>query len=85
MKRCTYCGKEHDDTATACAIDGKSLVKVFPSPEAQWRYQYPAVSSLRIIVGATIGAGVFGALLLLVMTLSLPLPLAMLTFVAAAG
>ena len=26
MKKCSYCGKEYPDTATACAIDGEALV-----------------------------------------------------------
>lgn len=32
MKQCTYCGKECDDTATACPIDGKSLAAITPQP-----------------------------------------------------
>ena len=28
MKRCTYCGKEYDDTATVCVIDREPLVQV---------------------------------------------------------
>jgi hypothetical protein len=30
MKRCTYCGKEHEDTATVCDVDRESLVQVYP-------------------------------------------------------
>ena len=32
MKQCTYCGKECDDTATACPIDGQSLAAMTPQP-----------------------------------------------------
>jgi len=30
MKRCSYCGKEYDDTVTACAVDGQALVPMSP-------------------------------------------------------
>ncbi len=32
MKECTYCGKEYDDTATACLIDGHPLAPITPPP-----------------------------------------------------
>ena len=32
MKRCNYCGKEYDDTMTACAVDGQALVPMSPPP-----------------------------------------------------
>ena len=31
MRRCTYCGKEYDDTATACVIDRQPLTEVLNS------------------------------------------------------
>jgi hypothetical protein len=34
MKKCTYCGKEYGDEASACAIDGEPLAKFPPEPEA---------------------------------------------------
>jgi propanediol dehydratase small subunit len=85
MKRCTYCGKEHDDTATVCVVDGESLIKVFPSPEVQWRYRFPSVSLLRIIVGVVGGACFFGICMAVVWYLSLPLPLAFLALCLGAG
>jgi hypothetical protein len=33
MKRCTYCGKDYDDGAISCAIDGQSLRQV---TKAEW-------------------------------------------------
>src|ERR1700690_3689575 len=85
MKRCTYCGKEHDDTATLCVVDGESLIKVFPSPEVQWRYRFPSVSLLRIIVGVAGGACFFGICMAVVWYLSLPLPLVFMALCLGAG
>jgi hypothetical protein len=33
MKRCTYCGKEYDDTAIVCVIDRQPVGKVSPEKE----------------------------------------------------
>jgi hypothetical protein len=32
MKRCTYCGKEYSNEATACPLDGRALVPLNGSP-----------------------------------------------------
>ena len=32
MKKCTYCGKEYPEDATACAIDGQALESDAPKP-----------------------------------------------------
>jgi hypothetical protein len=32
MKRCSYCGREYDDIATACNVDGQVLVPMSPPP-----------------------------------------------------
>jgi hypothetical protein len=32
MKRCSYCGKEHDDIVTACTVDGQALVPMSSPP-----------------------------------------------------
>jgi uncharacterized membrane protein YhaH (DUF805 family) len=32
MKKCTYCGKECDDSATNCPIDGQALAPIIPQP-----------------------------------------------------
>jgi len=34
MKRCSYCGKEHSDEASVCAIDGEPLMSVVAVPIA---------------------------------------------------
>lgn len=34
MKKCIYCGKEYPDEATACAIDGQSLLSPIPAAVA---------------------------------------------------
>jgi hypothetical protein len=39
MKQCTYCGKEHADTATACAIDGQPLMEVMHREPGPFREQ----------------------------------------------
>lgn len=33
MRRCTYCGKEHDDLATACAVDHEPVEQVVERPK----------------------------------------------------
>jgi hypothetical protein len=85
MKRCTYCGKEYADTATACSIDGQSLVQVLPLPEVQWRYRYPSMSLLRIIIGVVAGACFFATSFAVVWYLSLPVPFALLAFLIGAS
>jgi uncharacterized membrane protein YhaH (DUF805 family) len=35
MKECTWCGKEHDDAATVCVVDGEPLKTVSPVPVLQ--------------------------------------------------
>jgi hypothetical protein len=37
MKKCTWCGKEYVDEASACAIDGHPLKAVRPSPSPSQR------------------------------------------------
>ena len=48
MKRCTYCGKEYDDTVTACSVDLQPLVQVLPSPERSSEECSPSVEFLRL-------------------------------------
>lgn len=40
MKKCTWCGKEYADTATACVIDARPLEEVLP-PQAAGEAQKP--------------------------------------------
>ena len=47
MKRCIYCGKEHDETAKICTIDRQPVVEVCapqPNPSAD-----PSVAFLRLL------------------------------------
>lgn len=43
MRRCTYCGKEYDDSATACGIDQQPVAEVPAIPED------PSVAFLRLL------------------------------------
>ena len=48
MKRCTYCGREYDDTATVCVTDQQPLVQVLPSSEVGSKEPNPSVEFLRL-------------------------------------
>ena len=47
VTRCTYCGKEYDDTATACVIDGQPVALVRP-PELRAQESKPSVEFIRL-------------------------------------
>jgi hypothetical protein len=48
MRRCTYCGKEYDDAASVCVIDGQPLAAVPPTPEGSAKHSRPAVEFIRL-------------------------------------
>ncbi|MGO8929936.1 MAG: hypothetical protein ACLQU3_23965 [Limisphaerales bacterium] len=48
MRRCTYCGKEYDDTVTVCAIDRQPVVQVLPPPEGSSEQTKPPVEFIRL-------------------------------------
>jgi hypothetical protein len=52
MKRCTYCGKDYPDEASACAIDGQPLRDVVPPPPAPTAPPPPPVSDKQQIIDA---------------------------------
>jgi hypothetical protein len=49
MKRCVYCGKEYDDTATVCVVDRQPVVRVLPPPEGSSEQSNPSVEFLRLL------------------------------------
>lgn len=57
MKRCTKCGKDYPDEATACAIDGQPLAAISPTPPPS-QGESAAVRPGSPIVRAAIVSGV---------------------------
>jgi len=61
MKRCSYCGKEHSDEASVCAIDGEPLIGVVavsltPPPLPESERLSPAKLHLLVSVVAVVGS-----------------------------
>jgi hypothetical protein len=48
MRRCVYCGKEYDDTATICVIDSHPVFQVLPAPEGNSEQSKPSVEFIRL-------------------------------------
>ena len=84
MKKCTWCGKEYEDTATVCDIDAKPLEAVAPPPITQpWQSSPPdeaPVPSESLLFPRQIGRASFVVRYLLFMV-----AVAVGAFLAAAG
>ena len=49
MRRCTYCGKEYDDTATICVIDRQPVSQAPLPADGSSKRSDPSVEFLRLL------------------------------------
>ena len=49
MRRCSYCGKEYDDTAIICDLDQQPVVQVPPAAEGISTLSNPSLEFLRLL------------------------------------
>lgn len=65
MKRCTYCGKEYPDEATACSLDQHPLACCAPGPEEAGQTEPDETWPVQIVVPVVLWLIVYSLLAVL--------------------